>query len=221
MGGGRGLRDAARRCPARRRPSLPLSPGGQVPQQGRHGRRRRVGRGGRHGEEWGRCSPTLSPLPPPAMAATRSGRKRRLRIAFVHPDLGLGGGWREGGRGGTCATGWRRSNPRPPAPLSGAERLIVDAAVELADRGHDVREGGGGGGDTSRSARAFPRQHPLPPFSFRSRSTPRTTTPPAASPKRWAARSRCASRAPGSRARSAGARWRCVPTCAACWPRCG
>jgi len=34
--------------------------------------------------------------------------RRRLRVAFLHPDLGLGG----------------------------AERLIVDAAVELAGRGH-------------------------------------------------------------------------------------
>ena len=36
---------------------------------------------------------------------------RSLRIAFIHPDLGLGG----------------------------AERLIVDAAVELRAAGHDVQ----------------------------------------------------------------------------------
>lgn len=35
---------------------------------------------------------------------------RRLRIAFLHPDLGLGG----------------------------AERLVVDAATELAAHGHNV-----------------------------------------------------------------------------------
>lgn len=38
-------------------------------------------------------------------------KKKALKIAFCHPDLGLGG----------------------------AERLIVDAAAELSKRGHDVR----------------------------------------------------------------------------------
>lgn len=42
------------------------------------------------------------------MATSNSGRK--LKIAICHPDLGIGG----------------------------AERLIVDAAVELASRGHEV-----------------------------------------------------------------------------------
>ena len=37
--------------------------------------------------------------------------KKRLRIAFCHPDLGLGG----------------------------AERLVVDAACELCNHGHTVR----------------------------------------------------------------------------------
>ena len=41
------------------------------------------------------------------MSAPSSG----LRVAFVHPDLGLGG----------------------------AERLVVDAAVALKEKGHDVK----------------------------------------------------------------------------------
>jgi len=47
----------------------------------------------------------LSPTPAPAATASR-----RLRIAFLHPELGLGG----------------------------AERLVVDAALELQQRGHTV-----------------------------------------------------------------------------------
>ena len=37
-------------------------------------------------------------------------RRRRLRVGFLHPELGLGG----------------------------AERLVVDAAIELQARGHEV-----------------------------------------------------------------------------------
>jgi alpha-1,3/alpha-1,6-mannosyltransferase len=42
------------------------------------------------------------------MAGGRTGEARRLRIGFIHPVLGLGG----------------------------AERLVVDAALELRARGH-------------------------------------------------------------------------------------
>jgi len=58
------------------------------------------------------------------------------RVAFLHPDLGLGGKV-------LCCLG-----KIPQIALlhlhsnfliiTGAERLIVDAAVELADRGHKV-----------------------------------------------------------------------------------
>lgn len=84
------------------------------------------------------------------MARTRGSSKAapHLRVAFLHPDLGLGG---EQGRE-------RAINACRPPPTShrnrfeamlnlccrlgcaaGAERLIVDAAVELAGHGHTVR----------------------------------------------------------------------------------
>lgn len=44
-----------------------------------------------------------------------------LRIAIVHPDLGIG-----------------RAYERHPSLLGGAERLVVDAAKVLQQRGHEV-----------------------------------------------------------------------------------
>ena len=62
-----------------------------------------------------------------------------MRIAFCHPDLGLGGM--------CCHLSLSKTLVQPCAVmqawltcrLAGAERLIVDAASELASRGHTVR----------------------------------------------------------------------------------
>ena len=63
---------------------------------------------------------------------------RHLRVAFCHPDLGLGGDHRS-----ACAgvAGVNASIFRIKALLiAGAERLIVDAADEIAERDHIVSQ---------------------------------------------------------------------------------
>lgn len=71
--------------------------------------------------------------------ATSSGGNRPLRVAFCHPDLGLGGklldfDWSD--------RKWVHSAKALNSPFiytgTGAERLVVDAATELAQRGHQV-----------------------------------------------------------------------------------
>lgn len=62
------------------------------------------------------------------MAVEAKGAERQLRIGFIHPDLGIG------------------KLPRHAVTVvseadlgtGGAERLVVDAAVALKERGHEV-----------------------------------------------------------------------------------
>jgi len=55
------------------------------------------------------------------------GTGKKLRIGFIHPDLGIG------------VLPFCSSLPRhTDASVGGAERLVVDAAVSLQRLGHDV-----------------------------------------------------------------------------------
>ena len=61
------------------------------------------------------------------ISAPKQDQTKKLRVGFIHPDLGLG----------------RRFSSSVAAQMlipssGGAERLVVDAAVSLQKRGHDV-----------------------------------------------------------------------------------
>ena len=70
---------------------------------------------------------------------------KKLRIGFVHPDLGIGSSWliytgccRRIARQGASLESTLRSELTTFVHLGGAERLVVDAAVSLQKRGHEV-----------------------------------------------------------------------------------
>lgn len=56
-----------------------------------------------------------------------SEKERSLRIGFIHPDLGIG----------RLESGVRGHEGKLIV-LGGAERLVVDAAVALKNRGHEI-----------------------------------------------------------------------------------
>ena len=63
------------------------------------------------------------------MAVEVKEAERKLRIGFVHPDLGIGElDW----------PGYHVVVQPQLTELGGAERLVVDAAVALKERGHEV-----------------------------------------------------------------------------------
>lgn len=68
-------------------------------------------------------------------------QKDCLRVAFCHPDLGLGGEcsdgcWNDQAHKGRCFG--QAEQTGSGGAYAGAERLVVDAAAELAGHGHTV-----------------------------------------------------------------------------------
>ena len=87
------------------------------------------------------CLPIAPDRAQIAMVRTRrSSQAAPLRVAFLHPDLGLGGECRALLQVLRTRRLLQQPHMRRPVP-AGAERLIVDAAVELAGHGHTVRSG--------------------------------------------------------------------------------
>lgn len=61
-----------------------------------------------------------------------------LRIAFIHPDLGLGSSPHLPSFSSLPVAEPQRADSESISYLGGAERLVVDAALALKKRGHEV-----------------------------------------------------------------------------------
>lgn len=72
-----------------------------------------------------------------AVVAGEYGQASKLRIAFIHPDLGIGEFLAPSPRQ-TSTSSCSSPSFGPGDFLGGAERLVVDAAVGLQKRGHTV-----------------------------------------------------------------------------------